>query len=197
MARIAVVNRKTAETDIVLQLNLDGIAIGKISTGSAFFNHMMNLFSSHSHFGLDITAHGDTDVDFHHSCEDIGICLGRAFSDALGDRAGIARYGWIILPMDEALILASVDISGRGHLNYDVDIKADKVGDFDTELVEEFLLALTREMGISLHIKQLAGTNSHHIIEGIFKALGHILADAVAIDERQKGAIPSTKGTIL
>ncbi len=197
MARIGVINRKTAETNVILQVNLDGISIGKIISGNAFFDHMINLFAAHGRFGIDLTCTGDTEVDFHHSAEDIGICLGRAFAEALGDRAGIARYGWIILPMDEALLQVAVDISGRAYLDFDVQIPSAQVGSFDTELVQEFWQAFTRELGISLHIKMLAGSNSHHIIEAIFKATARALAQAVAIDSKAQGAIPSTKGTIV
>lgn len=189
--------RKTGETDIKLSITLDGEGNSKISSGCGFVDHMLTLFAKHARFDLALECVGDTYVDYHHSVEDIGICLGRAFSEALGDCAGIARYGDIILPMDEALIMCAVDICGRDTLVTRLDIPAQKVGDFDTELVEEFLAAFTRSAKISLHIRQLEGKNSHHIIEGVFKALGRTLAKAVAIDSSRAGEIPSTKGTIV
>ena len=195
--RNAKIARKTSETDIALELNLDGeLSAAEISTGVGFFDHMLTLFARHAHYGLTLRCNGDTQVDDHHSVEDIGICLGLALNEALGDRAGIKRYGDIILPMDEALILTAVDISGRGLLVLDLDVGNDKVGGFDTELVEEFLLAFTRTAGLTLHIKKLAGKNAHHIIEGCFKALARALAKATAIDTAANGEIPSTKGVL-
>ncbi len=190
------INRKTAETDITLSLNLDGKGEGKISTGNGFFDHMMLLFSRHSGFDLNISCNGDTNVDFHHSAEDIGICLGKAFYSALGDMKGITRYGHIILPMDEALILVALDISGRSYLSFDLPLPSLRVGDFDTELCEEFFTAFVRNAGITLHIKELSGTNTHHIIEGCFKAVARVLKTAVKIDAENADKIPSTKGVL-
>ena len=193
--RQAKIVRNTAETKISLELNLDGGRIA-IDSGNGFFDHMLQLLSAHGGFGLELNCQGDTQVDFHHSCEDIGIVLGRAFDKALGDRSGICRYGWLALPMDEALLLVSVDISGRGMLCFDAQMPADRVGEFDTELVKEFWLAFCRESGITLHIRQLAGENTHHIIEGIFKACARSLSMAAALNQTKAGQIPSTKGTI-
>ncbi len=190
------IKRKTAETDIALSLELDGKGNGVIDTGCGFLDHMLTLFSRHGRFDLKVKCAGDTNVDYHHSVEDIGICLGIAFSEALGDMKGICRYGHIILPMDEALIMCATDISGRAHLEYGLDIPTQKVGDFDTELVYEFLIAFVRNAKITLHINQLAGKNSHHIIEGAFKALGRTLAAASKINEEYKDEIPSTKGVL-
>lgn len=197
MTRNASLSRQTGETKITLQLALDGSGKGNISSGNGFFDHMLELFAHHGRFDIDLHCDGDINIDFHHSCEDIGIVLGRAFSQALGDRAGISRYGSTILPMDEALILSATDISGRGMLVYDLQIPAALIGSFDTELVKEFWLAFTREAGITMHIKQLAGENSHHIVEGVFKSVARSLAASVKIDENAQGRIPSTKGTIL
>ncbi len=194
--RISEINRITKETDIKLSLNIDGKGTNEIATGVGFLDHMLVLFASHGMFDLNVKCNGDTFVDAHHSVEDIGICLGKAFSEALGDKKGIKRYANIILPMDEALILAAMDISGRAHLELDLQLTASKVGDFDTELVEEFLLAFVRNANITLHIKQLSGRNTHHIIEGVFKALGRIMDDATAIDSRREGILPSTKGVL-
>ena len=194
--RTSEIKRKTAETDIYLSLNIDGSGKSDINTGVGFLDHMLTLFSRHGRFDLDISCKGDVDVDDHHSVEDIGICLGKAFSEAVGDMKGINRYGDIILPMDEALIMCAVDISGRSFLNYGLEIPTEKVGTFDTELTEEFLLALVRNFPISLHIKQLEGKNSHHIIEGTFKALGRVLDKATEIDRRYADEIPSTKGVL-
>ena len=189
--------RKTAETDIELTLVLDGKGESNIDSGCGFLDHMLTLFAKHGGFDLSLSCKGDTEVDYHHSVEDIGICLGKAFAESLGDCRGITRYGDIILPMDEALILCAVDICGRNTLVLRLDIPSQKVGDFDTELVEEFLIAFVREARISLHVRQLEGRNSHHIIEGVFKALGRTLGKAVAIDPKRAGEIPSTKGTIV
>lgn len=188
-------NRRTMETDIELSLCLEG---GQciIDTGCGFLDHMLTLFAKHGHFGLNLSCEGDKHVDYHHTTEDIGICLGTAFAKALGDKAGIIRYGDIILPMDEALILCAVDISGRAYLNYEVYPPTEKVGDFDTELVKEFLLGFVRTAGITLHLQQLAGENSHHILECVFKALGRTLKKACTIDPQLNGEVPSTKGVL-
>ncbi|MBQ3404801.1 MAG: imidazoleglycerol-phosphate dehydratase HisB [Oscillospiraceae bacterium] len=195
------VNRKTAETDIQLYLALDGGDCDfteplTIDSGVGFLDHMLSLFSRHSGFGLGLKCVGDTRVDDHHSVEDIGIALGEAISGALDDKRGITRYGSIILPMDEALVLCAVDLSGRSCLRYNVDIPTEKIGSFDTELVEEFFQGLVRSSGMTLHIKMLDGTNSHHIAEAVFKAFGRALKQAAAIDPELDGAIPSTKGIL-
>ena len=194
--RIADIKRKTAETDIALSLNLDGSGKGIIDTGCGFLDHMLTLFSKHAHYDLSVKCVGDTNVDYHHTAEDIGICLGKAFNECLGDKKGICRYGDKTIPMDEALILCAVDISGRDYLGYALDIPAYKVGDFDTELVQEFFMAFVREAKITLHIRQICGVNSHHIIEGAFKAVARALSYATSIDEKFKEEIPSTKGVI-
>lgn len=194
--RTSVINRKTAETDIHLALNLDGEGKSEINTGVGFLDHMLTLFASHSRFDLTINCKGDIEVDDHHSAEDIGICLGKAFEEALSDKRGITRYGSMMLPMDEALILTAADISGRACLCYDVSFPTEKIGSFDTELVEEFLLAFVRNCPMSLHVRKLAGANSHHIAEGVFKSLARTLKAAVAIDPALEGAIPSTKGVL-
>jgi len=195
--RNAEIKRQTAETDIYLSLNLDGNGNSDIDTGCGFMDHMLTLFSAHSLFDLTVKCKGDVNVDYHHSLEDIGICLGLALARALGDCKGICRYGNMILPMDEALIMTAVDVSGRATLAYNLNIPCEKVGDFDTELVEEFMCAFVRSAGITLHINQLAGKNSHHIIEGAFKSLAHALRAAVEADERAANKIPSTKGTLV
>lgn len=194
--RIAEIKRTTGETDIALSLELDGTGVYNVDTGCGFLDHMLELFSRHGRLDLIVKCDGDTHVDYHHTAEDIAICLGQAFKTALGDKKGINRYGSMILPMDEALILCAVDISGRSYLNFDVEIPTQKVGDFDTELVKEFMTAFSREIGINLHIKMLAGENSHHIIEGIFKALARAMKEAVKIDEKFADEIPSTKGIL-
>jgi len=194
--RNAEIIRRTAETDIRLQLNLDGAGKSQIDTGCGFLNHMLTLFARHGRFDLVVKCVGDVDVDDHHSVEDIGICLGQAFAQALGDMGGIHRYAHIILPMDEALILAAVDVSGRAHLSFDAEIPAQKIGTFDTELVKEFWLGFVRKANVTLHIRKLAGENSHHIVEGMFKAAGRCLATACAVDARLNGEIPSTKGVL-
>lgn len=194
--RTAEITRKTAETDIKLSLDLDGSGISTVNTGCGFLDHMLTLFARHGRFDLNISCVGDTQVDDHHTVEDVGICLGDAFSQALSDMRGINRYGNTILPMDEALILTAVDISGRGMLCYNLNIPTEKVGSFDTELVEEFLLAFVRRANITLHAKQLAGRNSHHIIEGLFKSLARTLRSAVSIDPAFSDEIPSTKGVL-
>ena len=190
------ITRTTAETDIQLQLNLDGTGISEVESGCGFLDHMLTLFARHGRFDLKLKCQGDTYVDDHHTVEDIGICLGDAFAQALGDKRGVTRYGSMLLPMDEALILTAVDLSGRGMLSLDVDIPTEKVGSFDTQLVEEFLLAFARRGDMTLHVRQLAGKNSHHIIEGIFKSMGRSLKAAVAIDPVYAGEIPSTKGVL-
>lgn len=214
MMRYAEIKRKTAETDILLTLNLDGTGVSEISSGNGFMDHMLTLFAKHGRFDLNVACKGDTQVDFHHSAEDIGICLGKAFKEALGDMKGITRYGSIILPMDEALvlctadvldnnfaeddnvILCATDISGRSYLGLDLPLPSNRVGDFDTELVEEFLIAFVNNARITLHIKELAGKNTHHIIEGTFKALGRTLSAAVKINPEYQNEIPSTKGVL-
>ena len=188
--------RKTAETDINLEINLDGSGRSNITTGCGFLDHMLTLFARHGRFDLDVTCKGDTYVDYHHTAEDIGIVLGQAFAQAIGDKKGITRYGSFILPMDEALIMSAVDISGRSYLGYSLEIPTEKVGDFDTELVEEFWLGFVRNAQVTLHIRQLAGTNSHHIIEGAFKSVARSLKAAVAIDPDFADEIPSTKGVL-
>lgn len=194
--RTAEINRKTNETNIKLRLNLDGTGKSEINTGCGFLDHMLTLFARHGGFDLTVSCKGDTKVDYHHTVEDIGIALGDAFKSALGDMRGITRYGSFILPMDESLIMTAVDISGRSHLSYGLTIPAQKVGDFDTELTEEFYLGFVRHSAITLHIKQLSGTNSHHIIEGAFKSVARSLAAAVKIDESRRDEIPSTKGVL-
>lgn len=194
--RTASVKRKTAETDIGLSLSLDGKGTAKLDTGCGFLEHMLTLFAKHGGFDLAVSCKGDTNVDYHHTTEDIGICLGEAFAQALGDKRGINRYGSFLLPMDEALVLVALDICGRAHLSYDVTLAANKVGDFDTELAEEFLLALTRSMGLTLHVRQLTGRNTHHILEAVFKGLARALGQAVAVDAARRDEIPSTKGLL-
>jgi imidazoleglycerol-phosphate dehydratase len=194
--RTAEINRKTTETDIALTLNLDGNGASEINTGCGFLDHMLTLFARHGKFDLTIKCVGDVDVDFHHTTEDVGICLGLAFDKALGEKKGIKRYGNTILPMDEALILSAVDISGRALLVYDMDIPAEKVGDFDTELGEEFFQAFVRNAKCTLHFCQMAGVNSHHILEGAFKSVARTLAQAVEIDQRYADQVPSTKGVL-
>lgn len=195
--RSTTINRRTAETDIALSLNLDGKGESRIQTGCGFLDHMLTLFARHGRFDLTVSCEGDMHVDAHHTTEDIGIVLGQAFSRCLDERRGINRYGYFLLPMDEALIAAAVDISGRPCLGFEAAFPASKVGDFDTELVKEFLLALTRTLGASIHVRQLAGENTHHIIEGMFKALGRAMKQAVAFEAGFEDEIPSTKGTIV
>ena len=194
--RVSEIKRKTNETDITLSINLDGKGISDINSGCGFLDHMLTLFSKHSHFDLAIRCVGDVHVDYHHTVEDVAICLGKAFAEAINDKCGIMRYADKTIAMDEALILVAVDISGRDYLGYALDIPSYRVGDFDTELCEEFMKAFVREAKITLHVRQLAGTNSHHIIEGAFKALGRALSAAVSIDPDFSNEIPSTKGTI-
>ena len=194
--RTAEIKRETAETDIMLTLNLDGTGKAEITTGCGFLNHMLTLFAHHGSFDLSVQCQGDTWVDDHHTVEDVGICLGQAFAQALGEKKGIIRYGNFILPMDESLILSAVDISGRSYLGFDLQIPSYKIGTFDTELVEEFFLAFVRQCPMSLHIRKLTGSNSHHIVEGAFKSVARSLKAAVAIDEKNPDAIPSTKGVL-
>lgn len=194
--RTAEIKRKTRETDIFLSLDIDGSGAGQIETGCGFLNHMLTLFASHGRFDLTVKCKGDTDVDDHHTVEDIGIALGQAFSQALGDKKGIVRYGSMLLPMDEALILSAVDFSGRSYLGYALDIPTEKVGTFDTELAEEFWLGFVRNADCTLHIRQLSGTNSHHIIEGAFKSVARSIRAAVKLDKGFEDEIPSTKGVL-
>lgn len=194
--RTSEISRKTAETDISLALNLDGNGNSLIDTGCGFLDHMLTLFARHGRFDLNVTCKGDTWVDDHHTVEDVGIVLGQAFAEALGNKRGICRYGDTVLPMDESLILSAVDLSGRAFLGYALDIPAQKVGTFDTELCEEFWLAFVRTSQSTLHIRQLAGKNSHHIIEGTFKSVARSLRQAVAIDPLFANDIPSTKGVL-
>ena len=194
--RNATIERTTKETSVSLALTLEGSGKNEIASGCGFLDHMLTLFAVHGRFDIALSCKGDTDVDDHHTVEDIGIALGEAFKAALGDKRGITRYGSIILPMDEALILAAVDISGRDMLVYDMPIPTEKVGSFDTELVKEFLIAFTRKAEITLHVKELAGENSHHIIEGCFKALARALRTAVKIDAETANEVPSSKGVL-
>ena len=195
MARRAEITRKTGETDITVVLDLDGSGVCDISTGVGFFDHMLNAFGRHGLFDLTVKATGDIEVDGHHTVEDIGIVLGEAFAQALGDKAGITRFGTSFVPMDESLIMASVDISGRGQAYCDLPIPAQKVGDFDTELAVEFFYAFARDAKLTLHVREIAGQNSHHIIEAAFKACGRAMRQACEMDERVNG-IPSTKGVL-
>lgn len=190
------IERNTNETQITIQLNLDGTGQYQNQSGCGFLDHMLDLFTRHGRFDLQVSCKGDTWIDYHHTTEDIGIALGQAFSKALGDMRGINRYASFLLPMDETLMLCALDFSGRSYLNYDVSIPTAKVGDFDTELVEEFMLGFIRAAGATLHFKQLAGSNSHHIIEAMFKAFGRTLKQAVAIDQQYADEIPSTKGLL-
>ena len=194
--REAQIERNTKETQIKLTLNLDGTGKAAVDTGCGFLNHMLGLMSAHGCFDLNVCCRGDVAVDYHHTTEDVAITLGEAFSKALLDKRGITRYGQQLLPMDEALVLVAVDISGRSYLGYQADIPAGKVGDFDTELAEEFMQALCRTAGFTLHIRKLAGHNAHHIIEAMFKGLGRSLRQAVAVDAQNAWHIPSTKGVI-
>ncbi|MBS5733545.1 MAG: imidazoleglycerol-phosphate dehydratase HisB [Clostridiales bacterium] len=194
--RTKTIKRTTNETDISLTLNLDGTGQAQIESGCGFLDHMLTLFARHGRFDLSLSCKGDTDVDFHHTVEDIGICMGEALASALGDKRGICRYAQQLLPMDEALVLLAVDLCGRSYLGYRVTGLKERVGTFDTELAEEFLLALTRSAGITLHVQMLSGCNTHHMIEAVFKALGRALKDAVKIDETCRDEIPSTKGVL-
>lgn len=194
--RVSQINRTTAETDIHLTLNLDGTGTSDCRTGCGFLDHMLTLFARHGRFDLTVSCKGDTYVDDHHTVEDIGICLGKAFTEALGDKKGIIRYGDTILPMDEALILSAVDISGRGGCYYELQIPTQKVGTYDTELDQEFWIAFAQNAGITLHLRQLAGRNSHHIMEGAFKSVARSLKTAVKIDPEFANEVPSTKGML-
>ena len=195
--RTATIERNTAETQIQLTLTLDGSGRYDNQTGCGFLNHMLDLFARHGRFDLTVHCTGDTQVDYHHTTEDVGIALGKAFSEALGDMRGITRYGSFILPMDEVLMVCAVDLSGRSHLGYQVELPAAKVGDFDTELAREFWLGFVRSCPCSLHFKQLAGENTHHILEACFKGMGRALGRAVAVDAAHKDEIPSTKGVLV
>lgn len=194
--RTSTIERNTAETKIRLRLNIDGTGKSSINTGSGFLDHMLTLFSRHGRFDLELECDGDTHVDLHHTTEDVGICLGKAFSECLGDKKGIERYGDIILPMDEVLMICAVDISGRDCLGFNVELPARKVGDFDTELAEEFMLGFVRNSGITLHFRQLDGKNTHHIIEAVFKAFGRALGKAVSVNKEYADEVPSTKGIL-
>ena len=195
--RTSTITRKTAETDITLSLNLDGAGRSTLNTGVGFLDHMLELFARHGRFDLDVACKGDTHVDGHHSVEDIGICLGSAFAQALGDARGVNRYSDVTVPMDEALVLCAIDISGRSHLSLDVTLPDRAIGAMDAELLEEFLLAFVRKAGITVHIRMLAGKNAHHISEACFKSFARALRDAVKIDAGHKDEIPSTKGTLI
>ena len=194
--RKAEIERNTRETRIQLSLNLDGAGRAEIATGCGFLDHMLELFAHHGDFDLSVTCQGDTQVDYHHTVEDIGIVLGKAFTEALGDKRGIFRYGQFLLPMDETLVLCAVDLSGRDALGWALDLPAEKVGDFDTELAKEFWLGFVRNCPCSLHVRQLAGENTHHILEAAFKGLGRTLRMAADPDPRRPGEIPSTKGVL-
>lgn len=196
MTRTAELKRTTAETDIYVSVDLDGNGETSIASGIGFLDHMLVLLSRHSGISMTVTCNGDTEVDDHHSTEDIGIVLGTVIKEALGDKKGIRRYGTMILPMDEALVIAALDISGRGGLYYDVPFLTEKIGTFDTELVEEFMHSFAMNAGITLHLRKLAGTNSHHVAEACFKGLGRALREAVSMDERFKDSVPSTKGVL-
>ena len=194
--RTADIKRKTSETDITLSLNLDGTGKSSIDTGCGFLNHMLTALAKHGRFDLNVVCRGDTDVDDHHSVEDIGIALGKAFDDALGDKRGIVRYGSMLLPMDEALVLSALDFSGRSLLAYEAQLPTEKVGTFDCQLAEEFWMGFVRSANCTLHIRKLTGSNSHHIIEGMFKSVGRSLRQAVRIDPDCAEEIPSTKGVL-
>lgn len=194
--RTSEIVRKTAETNITLQLNLDGTGNSSIASGCPFLDHMLTLFARHGAFDLTLTCKGDVEVDYHHTVEDIGIALGSAFAEALGDKRGICRYGDVTLPMDEALILCAVDLSGRAHLSFEVEMPTSRVGDFDSELCQEFWLGFVRASASTLHIHRLSGKNTHHIIEGIFKAAARAISRASAIDPLRADVIPSTKGVL-
>ena len=194
--RITSIDRNTNETSIQLALNLDGTGKADIATGVGFLDHMLTLFTRHGDFDLTVRCQGDTQVDGHHSVEDIGICLGQAFTKALGEKRGITRYGQFLLPMDETLVLCACDLSGRDYLGWVVDLPSQKVGDFDTELAKEFWLAFVRCCPASIHIRELAGENTHHILEAVFKGMGRTLKEAVRLDDKHLNDIPSTKGTL-
>lgn len=194
--RTTTIERKTAETDITLRLCIDGDGSSIVDSGCGFLDHMLTLFARHGMFQLELRCIGDIEVDYHHTVEDIGICLGQAFAQALGDKRGIRRYGSMLLPMDEALVLAALDISGRAHLSYGLEIPTEKIGAMDSQLVEEFFEGFVRSAGITLHLRQLAGSNSHHIAEAAFKGFARALAEACSFDEKNKGVVPSTKGVL-
>ena len=194
--RTALIERNTNETKIRLELNLDGTGASEMDSGCGFLNHMLELFARHGDFDLKLVCRGDLDVDAHHTVEDIGICLGQAFTSALGDKRGISRYGQFLLPMDETLVLCAADLSGRSYLGWAVELPSPTVGDFDTELAEEFWLAFVRNCPASVHVRKLAGGNTHHILEAVFKGMGRTLKGAVAPDPRHSGEIPSTKGVL-
>ncbi|MHB1464306.1 MAG: imidazoleglycerol-phosphate dehydratase HisB [Thermoleophilia bacterium] len=195
MSRQATIERATSETEIDVNLTLDGVGDSKVSTGVGFFDHMLTLFAKHGLFDLKINAKGDLEVDGHHTVEDVGICLGQAFDKALGNREGIVRYGFVIVPMDEALATVSIDISGRPFLAYNLDLSASQVGGFDTDLPHEFFQAFVNNAGITLHVRMQAGTNPHHIIEAVFKGFGKAMDQATRVDPRITG-VHSTKGVI-
>lgn len=195
--RISRIQRATTETEISCTLELDGSGVYEVDTGCGFLNHMLELFARHGRFDIKLFCRGDVHIDYHHTVEDCGIVLGRAFNEALADRAGIQRYGTVTIPMDEALVMASLDISGRAYLAYDMVLPTEKIGDFDAELVQEFFAAFCRELGLTLHLRQMAGCNSHHIAEAAFKSTARALAQAIEIDVSAPDIIPSTKGTIL
>lgn len=194
--RTSEIKRTTQETDISLKLNIDGTGKSSINSGCGFLDHMLTLFARHGSFDLNVSCCGDTEVDYHHTVEDIGIALGHALNEALGDKRGITRYGFFVLPMDEVLMLCAIDISGRAHLGYQVEFDSPTIGDFDTELVKEFMLGFVRNCPMALHFKEFSGENAHHLAEGMFKALGRALAIAVSIDEKHINEIPSTKGVL-
>ena len=194
--RTAQYDRATKETDISLRVNLDGSGEAQIDSGVGFLDHMLTLLAFHSGVDISLTCKGDTHVDAHHTTEDVGIALGRAIDRALGDRLGITRYGSFVLPMDETLVLCALDISGRAYVQCDLELRREKVGDFDTELVNEFFWGLSRALGLTVHIKQLSGDNTHHIIEAAFKGFGRALGQAVALDEKRLGRVASSKGTL-
>ena len=196
MLRSAEIERNTAETQIKISLCLDERRAPVIDTGCGFLDHMLTLFASHGSFALEVKCAGDVHVDYHHTVEDVGIALGKAFAKAAGDKAGICRYGHILLPMDEALILCAADVSGRSHLEFSLALPSSRVGDFDTELVQEFFLGFVRSFPMALHIKSLSGANTHHIIEGTFKAFARVMRCALSEDTALGGAVPSTKGIL-
>lgn len=196
MSRTSEVKRETEETSIAVNIDLDGSGTSAISTGVGFFDHMLDQLAKHSGVDIEVKADGDLEVDAHHTVEDTGIALGTALVEALGDKSGIRRYGWSLVPMEEALVQVALDISGRPHLDYQVQVPAEAVGNYDPDLTEEFFVAISRSGGLTLHIRQLAGKNSHHIIEAVFKAAAQALSMAVSPDERRRGGLPSTKGTL-
>ena len=194
--RTAAISRETKETAIALQLNLDGSGKAEVKSGCGFLDHMLTLFARHGDFDLELTCKGDTEVDYHHTVEDIGIALGQAFTAALGEKRGINRYGQFLLPMDETLVLCACDLSGRDYLGWAVTLPAPKVGDFDTELAKEFWLGFVRNCPASIHIREMCGENTHHILEAVFKGMGRCLKEAVALDPKHLGEVPSTKGVL-